>query len=297
MKLYAPEYYKDFACTADRCRHSCCIGWEIDVDGDTLSKYESLTGEYAAKIRESIDFADVPHFRLGEGDRCPHLDENGLCRIILTCGEGALCEICREHPRFYNDTPNGKEVGLGMSCEEACRLILTSDGYGRMIGSGETDGECPNGFDPVPLRAELYEILSDRAMPYPERLSKISAAHGVSLSDRTDAEWQEVLASLEYLAEGDRALFRAFSSDPATPKEIELSLERALAYFIFRHCTGARSMEDFRAALGLSLFLERLLASIAKADTTAVAECARIVSEEIEYCEDNTDGIKCAFWF
>ena len=40
MKLFAPEYYKDFVCIADRCKHSCCVGWEIDVDKDTLEKYK-----------------------------------------------------------------------------------------------------------------------------------------------------------------------------------------------------------------------------------------------------------------
>ena len=62
MKLYAPQYYKDFRCIADRCRHSCCIGWEIDVDEDSLAFYEGLEGEYAPAIRASIDTADTPHF-------------------------------------------------------------------------------------------------------------------------------------------------------------------------------------------------------------------------------------------
>ena len=43
MKLYAPKYYKNFKCIADRCPHSCCIGWEIDIDRTTLTKYESLS--------------------------------------------------------------------------------------------------------------------------------------------------------------------------------------------------------------------------------------------------------------
>ena len=59
MKLYAPAYYKEFSCIADRCRHSCCIGWEIDVDADTLAFYEDLEGDYADKIRASIDRTDI----------------------------------------------------------------------------------------------------------------------------------------------------------------------------------------------------------------------------------------------
>ena len=82
MKLLAPEYYKDFKCIADRCLHSCCVGWEIDVDDGTMEKYESLSEGYGAEILKSIDKEETPHFRLSENDRCPHLDGRGLCRII-----------------------------------------------------------------------------------------------------------------------------------------------------------------------------------------------------------------------
>ena len=27
-----PSFADRFACTASRCAHSCCIGWEIDID-------------------------------------------------------------------------------------------------------------------------------------------------------------------------------------------------------------------------------------------------------------------------
>ena len=33
--VYAePDFYGKFKCTAEKCRHSCCIGWEIDIDDD-----------------------------------------------------------------------------------------------------------------------------------------------------------------------------------------------------------------------------------------------------------------------
>ncbi len=38
MKLYAPVYYQKFSCLAGECRHSCCVGWEIDVDKKALKK-------------------------------------------------------------------------------------------------------------------------------------------------------------------------------------------------------------------------------------------------------------------
>ena len=82
MKLLAPSYYKNFKCIADKCKHSCCIGWEIDIDDDTLDLYADIEGPYGEVIRDSVDFDDVPHFRLTDEERCPHLDSAGLCKII-----------------------------------------------------------------------------------------------------------------------------------------------------------------------------------------------------------------------
>ena len=56
MKLYAPQYYKDFKCIADKCDHSCCIGWEIDVDGEALERYEGLSGGYGDAVKDSISY-------------------------------------------------------------------------------------------------------------------------------------------------------------------------------------------------------------------------------------------------
>ena len=39
MKYYLPDYYEEFKCIAQKCKHSCCVGWEIDIDDDTLAYY------------------------------------------------------------------------------------------------------------------------------------------------------------------------------------------------------------------------------------------------------------------
>ena len=296
MKLYAPQYYKDFHCIADRCRHSCCVGWEIDVDEDTLRKYAVLTGSYASCIRDSIDTTDSPHFRLTAGERCPHLNEQGLCRIILTCGEDMLCDICREHPRFYNDTPYGREVGLGMACEEACRIILSSDGYADIEETREVYGEPTEGWDNSQIRAALYDILCDHDRPYRQRLESIYAAVAVRPSFQTDEDWQALLTSLEYLDDAHRKMFLAYTSDLTVPQGAEKVLERALAYYIYRHCTAAENESEYRVALGLCLFCERLLSAlIAHCTQLSAFELARILSEEIEYSIENTEAIKAIF--
>lgn len=294
MKIYAPKYYKDFTCIADRCKHSCCIGWEIDVDDAARRKYSTLRGGYGEEIKKSI-CGDPPHFALRKDDRCPHLDSRGLCRIITELGEGYLCDICREHPRFYNSTTRGREVGLGISCEEACRIVLSSDNYAEMIEIGEDDGEIDITFDAVTEREKVYAILSDRDIPYAERLRIISEKYDSSPEKLTDDEWKEIISDLEYLDESHRELFSDYASRTKTPAEIEKELERALAYFIYRHASAAENEEEFRAALGFSLFCERLLVSISTKAT--ILDCARILSEEIEYSEENTDAIKMEFLF
>ena len=302
IQLYAPSYYQAFSCIADRCRHSCCIGWEIDVDEQTLEIYRSLSDGYGKTVAESIDEEDVPHFRLTAGECCPHLDEHGLCRIIKSMGEGYLCEICREHPRFYHDTPKGKEVGVGMACEEAARLILQSEDFDTFVEVGSVEGRAVrsgSGFDALAVRAELYARLSDQSCPYAERLHQIADVYGVSLASRTDAAWRKLLDGLEYLDEAHRRLFRCYTSFPNVPATIEEPLCRALAYFIFRHCSATRDAGAFRESLGFALFCERLIASVAVkekiANTEPLSEVARLVSEELEYSEENTDTIKLAF--
>lgn len=146
MKTYAPAYYKEFHCTADRCRHTCCAGWDVDIDEESLGKYKAMTGEFAGRLKKCIDFGKDPHFILTPEERCPLLNENNLCELILHEGEEALCQICRDHPRFRNYWTDRIEVGLGMACEEAARLILSQKEPFRLEVIEEDDTADPEGL-------------------------------------------------------------------------------------------------------------------------------------------------------
>ena len=93
MKIVYPDYYPDFSCIADRCNHSCCIGWEIDIDQDALTRFQSAEGPMGQRLKENISLEGEPHFILGEDERCPFLNEKGLCDLILYGGEEILCQI------------------------------------------------------------------------------------------------------------------------------------------------------------------------------------------------------------
>ena len=289
MKLYAPKYYKNFKCIADKCEHSCCVGWEIDVDKDTLEKYKKLESGYGAAIKGSISTEGTPHFKLSADDRCPHLDERGLCKIILSVGEDYLCDICREHPRFYNYT-SVAEVGIGMSCMEAARIILSSPDYPLIEEIGNIDAEADDcDFDGRAERSEIYAILQDTTCDYTTKLEKIYNKYSVSVGE--DKEWLEILDSLEYLDADHKNLFMNYSS-AQRPCEKDEYLLRFLAYLVYRHCTESLDEDDFCSRLAFCLFCERLLASLIsreRAETLAeIVALASIISEEIEYSDENT---------
>ena len=126
MKIYAPDYYKEFSCIADKCKHSCCIGWEIDIDKKSLEIYKSLKNDFGKRLIENIaENEDSSHFILSKNERCPFLNDNNLCDVILNLGENLLCQICSDHPRFRNFFSSRTETGLGLCCEEAARIILS----------------------------------------------------------------------------------------------------------------------------------------------------------------------------
>ena len=54
-----PSYYKDFRCIASDCTENCCIGWEIDVDEDTLAYYKSIGSDFSMRTSFSMSASAV----------------------------------------------------------------------------------------------------------------------------------------------------------------------------------------------------------------------------------------------
>lgn len=298
MKLLAPAYYKKFKCAAERCTHSCCVGWEIDVDSDTLAAYARLSHPIGEDIRASIEEGEGgAHFCLTCDGKCRHLDERGLCRIILTLGEGALPEICREHPRFYNQVGGRLECGVGVSCEAAAELVLSSDSYASLVEIEDDFCACESmaDFDVLAAREAIFAILSDRSLPYARREALIEAECHVSAALSRE-EYGALTAELEYLDPAHASVLAAAFPAPIAGDmgECELLFERMLAYFIYRHASTAQTRREFDVFVGVSLLLVRLFAALlARGELTPIS-AAVLLSEELEYSEDNLEAIRFA---
>ena len=128
MILRVPSYYKTFQCIADKCEHSCCIGWEIDIDEDSYDYYMGIDGALGERLKEQTVTEDGEHsFVLQKNGWCPFLDQNKLCDIYSELGEEALCEVCTEYPRFVVEYGDVREKSLSVSCEEVGRIIFSDE--------------------------------------------------------------------------------------------------------------------------------------------------------------------------
>lgn len=125
MKYHKPSFFDQFKCIGSACTDTCCAGWEIEVDETTAQGYLAEKGAFGDRLRHEIGSEPGEYFFKLKNNRCPFLNKENLCDIFINLGEDRLCDICREHPRFYNWFGDYTEVGLGLCCEEAERLLFS----------------------------------------------------------------------------------------------------------------------------------------------------------------------------
>lgn len=299
MKIFAPDYYGDFACRKGACRHSCCVGWEIDIDECSLARYRQTSGEMGKRLRANIETdGNAPHFRLTAGERCPFLTGEGLCELILRLGADSLCQICADHPRYRNFFSDHVEVGLGMCCEAACELILRrSAPVGMQVVGEDGAAEEPVTEDEaylLSLRDALVKVVQDRGLSVERRVEAMLATAGV-LPAYDAAHWAAFLLGLERLDEAWTVKLRALEGRTGAPlpeePALEIAFEQLMLYLLQRHLPAALEDDDLagRAAFCGVVWhtLRAMLAREEARDLPALAELCRLYSSEIEYSDEN----------
>lgn len=280
------------------------MGWEIDIDNEALSRYNAEAGELGARLRACISQDGTPHFRLTEEERCPFLNGAGLCDLIIAGGEAMLCEICREHPRFYNPLPGRIECGLGLSCEAAAELIL---GTGERVTLTRLDGVEANDAI-LCLRDEMIAILQDREQTIDARVKALFSRLKVKRPSFDSDKWTDLLLSLEtldsawtslverlrqYGRELDYATFDAYMIGR------EAEYEQLLVYFVYRYMANAYDESEVAEYAAFAAFSYELLRALGarllfengKFDFEDQVMLARLYSAEIEYSNENVEEI------
>ena len=291
MKRVVPDYYADFACIAGACRHTCCVGWEIDIDPDSLRRYRAMPGEMGDRLRSYIDIEETPHFRLTADERCPLLSTNGLCDLITAAGQDALCQICADHPRFRNILSDREETGLGLCCEAAASLILKKKQPVRLLIS---EGSGP----------KRHLSRKDAAM-LQKRLCEMEA---LQLPACGWADWAQLYLNLERLDPAWEKELTLLCSEkaavPPTDEALEIALEQLLVYLLYRHIAAAEDAHEMRPRLAFCLLSTQLLIRLAALHKAEAAftmddfcELSRMYSSEIEYSQENMDALLDALWY
>lgn len=317
--VFVPSYYQKFQCIASACRHSCCIGWEIDVDREALTRYDGVGGPLGERLRACIDReAEPPCFRLAEDERCPFLRGDGLCDLICELGEDSLCHICADHPRFRNILNDRVELGLGMSCEAAAALILREtepftivplpleEAAKDRFAHDEILPPDPDTAELIAIREAILPILQDRARPLSDRVEHLLRVMDIDLyespadtfrsfssiaaflrdMERLDPAWDACLDALETLPE-----------DPLTELSGEASIayENLLGYFLYRYMTADPDgrLDAARTRTAFAILATTVIHAVCRAtgrtDFDSLCEVARAFSSEIEYSEENLE--------
>ena len=122
MRYTFPHYFNEFRCVAAECTDTCCAGWAIMIDEDSLERYANLDGAFGERVKNSIDWKEGSFCQYDK--RCAFLNEDNLCDMHMIGGEQMLCDTCRNYPRHMEEYEGLREGSLSLSCIEAAKIIL-----------------------------------------------------------------------------------------------------------------------------------------------------------------------------
>ncbi|MDO4459591.1 MAG: flagellin lysine-N-methylase [Clostridia bacterium] len=239
MKITRPDFYDSFKCIASACTDSCCIGWKIYIDEFTESIYDGITVSFGEKLRENIAHEEdgSAYFKMN-GKRCPFLNENNLCDIFIELGENYLCDICTYHPRFFNYYGDLREEGLGLSCEEVARIMLTREDPIKFVNleddeeGDELDISVEELNNRLAKRDELIKTARNRELNIEDRMKALCA------DMPSDKEILEIYRSLESMEEKYPQLLNSAVEKLSDKKDLstyEKDFEHILVYMLFRY--------------------------------------------------------------
>ena len=323
MIYIKPSFYDNFKCIASKCTDNCCIGWEIDIDEVSFDKYNKLQGALGDEIRSKITVSEDGSrcFELSENDRCPFLNDSNLCRIIINCGEDTICDICKNHPRFYEWFPGVTECGLGLSCEEVCRILLQDEKSFSLIEENDGEEIVLDSDDDViesdtyiflsAFRERLFDVLFSTETDFEEKLVKILSLTGNfcngQIKIRNFNNLVEAYKETEPIDEQWSVFIDGLGDNLQDILKIEDNFKKSnngdmlyskiLAYIIYRHFIKAVFDESVKERVCFSvesvrfIYLCDMKTFFEKGDLTLNDRIENLKnwSKQIEYSEENTD--------
>ncbi len=298
MKEYVLSYYPSFKCIAGKCKHTCCAGWEINIDNQSLSKYKECEGEFLSALKKGINFRKSK-FITDKSKKCAFLNEEGLCDIIINLGEKNLCQVCRDHPRFRSFFDDRIEMGLGFCCEEASRIILSYEGkIEPMLVSDNKEGVELN-FNQknvLEFRTKIRDVLQDRSVDINDRINMILKMCNAQITERDLNKILKTFLSLEKVDKNWTKRLKSINNpiNQTTDSNLSHYCEQFLVNSIYRHLSDAEDTMWVRARTIFCIISWWIVNSVIKSEKDEkqsfldlVTDVVRAYSAEVEYSKKN----------
>lgn len=300
MKIVKPTFYKNFKCIAGDCPDSCCQGWEVDADSDSLEYYKTLDNSLEIKKRiDSVlskDEFDNTIFTLAPKKRCPFLNDENLCDMHIAIGSEHTPYTCRTFPRFIYDFGATREIGISFSCPVASDMMYNAESF-----DFETDinSDLPtlNDIDAEKYfllykgRAEAYKIAKDKNKSIRERLNDLLDL-GVLLQEKLfpydeggdDIAFFDVFKNPELINPEWKEKVENFSLKQVSDTQ---SNENILMYFLYKYLMQAVYDDDALSKIKMAV-LGVLINTYFGEDSWTV----HLWSKETEHSQYNMDRYK-----
>lgn len=132
------SYYDKFKCIADKCKFTCCEGWDVAIDSDTYSRWKKIDDNNLLSNVKVNKCGGKKEYLINKktSERCLFLDDKGLCNIVKERGEEYLSLTCRTFPRIENIFEDLKEISLSCACPEVVEIISNMDSGIEMYNEG-----------------------------------------------------------------------------------------------------------------------------------------------------------------
>ncbi|MDV4151158.1 flagellin lysine-N-methylase [Clostridium sp. AL.422] len=189
--------YDQFKCTADKCKFTCCKGWDINVDNNTYNKW---------KEKDDLNYLlDNVRFTKSNGENnylikketrgvCPLLSDEGLCNIVINHGEEYLSSTCKSFPRITNDFEDVRELTLSCSCPEVVNII--SNMKEKIYIESDEALSYIEDLGCLKIRETLVNILQKEDISLEDKLT-ISYYMLINILDSDDLDYEDLIRFLD----------------------------------------------------------------------------------------------------
>jgi len=321
------SFFDDFKCIASKCSDSCCEGWDVYIDDESVKKYDSCDLKIGETIRNKMQKDEYGYkFALDNRKKCPFLNDDGLCNLIIAEDEFILCEICREHPRFYNFYGRYKECGLGLCCEEVSRFLLDADKHLEIISECKEDTfseidefEVEDADSLYEIRENLLGIIKSKKTDLKSKIIDISRLavknnidffeiesenENIKLYDNhleliavfaeteaIDDKWQEYIFEMKKFVKTENSILLMEN----LILKYNIEIDNILIYLVYRYFIDISFKYDILIAVEFikyNLIIMILILASNKCDKKEnMIELVKYWSKQIEYDEDNIEHL------